>query len=271
MGGGLAAQKAHGKADSGPARGLFHSRWGIAVSLCHVIQRTRQKGPVTGKEAFRVGATSGAPNTSPQAVGWEDPQPGRMLPGPGDHAPSPEGKGKWAAGSQGRMVCAQEAAGEDRVVRGRAALLGALGCSPWSRACPSGAPQRAKPRHPGLATWPDEHVCPGCWGGHWGLPAQGSGRHKGPSSPSHGPSGAGGYRCGVAREPYGRVLPSFGRTVTPLVSSRISHMSINFFMLRKLDTVCLPVGGKQHSYIMSSSGCLGQLRPPAQPTVPPMP
>lgn len=50
---------------------------------------------------------------------------------------------------------------------------------------------------------------------------------------------------GLLRRARGRLLPSFGRTVTPFASSKISHMSTNFFMLGKLDVFCLPAVGSR--------------------------
>lgn len=57
-------------------------------------------------------------------------------------------------------------------------------------------------------------------------------------------------------------LPSFGRMVALFVSSNISHVSTNFFMLGKLDVVCLPAVGKQSHVRVSRSGHLGLHRTP---------
>lgn len=58
--------------------------------------------------------------------------------------------------------------------------------------------------------------------------------------------------------PGGHILPSFRRTVAPVVSPQISHTCTGFCTHREPDVFRLPAVGKHHHHIrVSSSGRLG--------------
>lgn len=140
----LAAEKARDKDGFGPARSLFHDSQGTVASSCHVTQGTQQEGPGSASPcpAGRcppippLDAHKGCPQgwshglesliTAERAVGCEDLHAGTMLSGArGTTSQAPKGR----AGSQGRMVCAQEAVGGEEAMGG----LGrwGRGVCPW--------------------------------------------------------------------------------------------------------------------------------------------
>lgn len=81
-------------------------------------------------------------------------------------------------------------------------------------------------------------------------------------------TGRRGARCGVDldRRACRHLLPSFGRTVTPFATSKISHTSTNFLMLGKLDVFSLPAVGSR-SRSAPALAVWGRTRP-AAPAVP---